>query len=228
MAAFWILNKTSGTPSVPHSVQETETAVGAALAHLPALSGIGRQGYEPGILHRLDTGTSGVLVFAKNQATFEIVKNLWKTPEVTKTYRALVKARDPARAFELQKPLREPIEITTPLAHDPKSSKKMIALETVQMIERGLYRGKALPTHTRIISVLPTSRHGVLDLEIEIETGVMHQIRCHLASLGWPILGDPLYQGAPAQRLFLHAWKIRIKLPSGALEIEAPLPAVWK
>src|ERR671925_567284 len=65
-----VIHKASGVPSVPHDEDETETAVGAALAHTSALIGIGNRPLEPGLLHRLDTGTSGLLVFAKSQAEF--------------------------------------------------------------------------------------------------------------------------------------------------------------
>src|SRR5690606_29289920 len=66
-----VLNKPSGIPSVPHSAVETKTAVGSALAHYPRLAGVGTRPLEPGLLHRLDTGTSGCLAFAKNAAAFD-------------------------------------------------------------------------------------------------------------------------------------------------------------
>ncbi|MBC7690921.1 MAG: RluA family pseudouridine synthase [Methylotenera sp.] len=216
------LNKDSGIPSVPHAIHETDTAVSSALAHFPGLEQVGRRGFEPGILHRLDTGTSGVLLFAKNQPTFETLQSLWKTPRVIKTYRALVQSQsaDPSpETWQLPK------VIATPLAHDPKSSKKMIALSREDSEERGLYRGKPLPALTRIrqLSRLEGRNPDSWDLEIEIETGVMHQIRCHLASVGLPILGDSLYRGGISPRLWLHAWKLKVD----SLEITAPLPAHW-
>lgn len=65
----------------------------------------------------------------------------------------------------------------------------------------------------------------VADLEIEIETGVMHQIRCHLAAIGTPIVGDVLYSGPPSDRIYLHAWKLKIPLKSGKVfEFESSVP----
>ncbi|MCM2279231.1 MAG: RluA family pseudouridine synthase [Oligoflexia bacterium] len=216
-----ILDKTSGTPSVPHAPEETETAVGAALAHAPGLKGVGRGGLEPGLLHRLDTGTSGLLAFAKSQAEFERLRALWSGGEVRKTYRAVAQAGPSAR------PLRAPLELRLELAHDPDSAKRMVALAPGRKLR---HRGKPLPTLTRIQKIRELSE-TLLDLEIEIQTGVMHQIRCTLASLGWPILGDPIYRGAPAPRLWLHAWKLELpceKEEGGTrLLVESPLPKDW-
>ena len=222
-----VLNKRSGIPSVPHQLNETETAVGAALAYLPGLSEVGRgkdsssNGYDPAILHRLDTGTSGLLVFAKTQKEFDRLQALWKTPAVKKTYRAVARA---SNAEELKFP--QIIEV--PIAHDEKTDKRMIAI----IGEHIHFRGKALPAITKILQVTRISSE-IRDIEVQIETGVMHQIRCHLAMLGWPILGDSIYsKGVPSSRLWLHAWKLELLLDSGSgtskkLHLEAALPENW-
>ncbi len=208
-----ILNKPSGTPSAPIQAEETQTATNFAVGYFPLLAEIGRRGLEPGLLHRLDTGTSGALVFAKTQSEFERLLTLWKKHEVRKIYRAIVKNEE-ARHL--------PQEITFPLAHDAKSSKRMISLVPSK---KRKFRGKPLPAETRILAALPLSSQNLLDVEVQIKTGVMHQIRCHLASVGFPILGDPIYRGEKADRLFLHAWKIGFPLASGEFfECEAPLP----
>lgn len=216
-----ILHKSSGVHSLPLSPTETHSAVSAALAHVPTLAGVGRGGLEPGLLHRLDQGTSGLLVFAKNQLEYDRLRELWKKGGVQKVYRTWVGIS----------PLAEPLTtfpkvIRTPLAHSAKSSKRMIAV-TSKMLERQI-RGKPLPAVTRIKAC---HRKGELmaDLEIEIETGVMHQIRCHLASLGMPILGDTTYGKTTAKRLLLHAWRLALPLQSGVLlKLEAELPEEWR
>lgn len=222
-----ILNKASGTPSVPHSSSETETAVGAALAHRPSLALIGKGGLEPAILHRLDTGTSGLLAFAKTEAEFERLKKLWSTGQIRKKYRALV---SPSLSQNTLPKL--PLELRISLAHDEHSSKRMIALSTEK---KRKYRGKPMPTMTHLHSayfvqsqeklfITPT-QGPILDLEIDIQTGVMHQIRCTLENLGFPILGDPIYHGKPSSRLWLHAWKLEIPGENGQkICVIAPLP----
>jgi 23S rRNA pseudouridine1911/1915/1917 synthase len=213
-----VLNKTSGVPSAPLESDETETAVGAALAYCPALQSIGRGGLEPGLLHRLDTGTSGLLVFAKTQREYERLHTLWKKGQVKKHYRALVQLKNPLPKL--------PHLINAHLAHSSHNRKKMVVLDPES---HKVYRGKPLRAVTRIITI-HSQQSMQADLEIEIETGVMHQIRCHLSHFGWPILGDPIYgdQTALLPRLYLHAWHLKIELENGnVLSLESPLPEDW-
>jgi 23S rRNA pseudouridine1911/1915/1917 synthase len=234
-----ILNKPSGLPSVPHSTDETETAVGVALAHCPALASIGRSPLEPGLLHRLDTETSGVLVFAKTQSEFDRLLAQWKTPQTSKIYRAVIERFSPI-------PEVFPHLIDLPLGHDLKSSKKMRVATQDQLYR---VRGKPLTARTNLLraqkipnSSFPHTPHELFDLTVQIYTGVMHQIRVHLSANGWPILGDPVYHPnsrnqAPnrhqnsdltQKRLWLHASIIHLPLASGkTLEITAPLPEDW-
>lgn len=237
-AEIFALNKPAHTPSLPHSEKETDTAVNSALATFPKLSELAESGQckplEPGLLHRLDNETSGVLVFAKTAEAFEHFRHHWKTDRITKIYRAIVYSDPNSAAIAL------PTVITQPLGHDSKSSRRMIALplgSDGQPTEWSLkkIRGKPLEARTRILRSeklrsLPNGQ-TLLDLEIEIETGVMHQIRCHLAHLGFPIIGDTVYGGAePSQlglqkRLYLHAWKLLLKTQGAPTVIEAPLPS---
>ncbi len=222
-----ILNKPSGIPSVPHSAEETLSMVGIFLELHPECANLGRGGLESGILHRLDTGTSGCLVFAKTQAAFEKVKETWKTPEVQKTYRAL------SRPIGLEPSSSKPIPsvITLPIGHDIKSKRRMrvVQPEWNNHQTRIRIRGKPLPARTRVLEFIEL-KGGQYDITVEIDTGVMHQIRVHLAHYGFPLVGDPVYEGAPANRLGLHAWKI--KIPSSSpdappIDITAPLPLFW-
>ncbi|OFZ22229.1 MAG: hypothetical protein A2X94_01865 [Bdellovibrionales bacterium GWB1_55_8] len=169
------------------------------------------------MLHRLDTLTSGILAFAKTPTEYARLRALWKTPDVKKIYRAVATS-----APETPPP---PNLIQWPIAHDAKKAKLMRAIKEKNGI-RGI-RGEPLPAKTRIIShqsISPVSR----DFEIEITTGVMHQIRCHFSAAGWPLAGDPIYGGTPAPRLWLHAWRLSLPLSSGELlHLEAALPPEW-
>lgn len=192
-----VINKPSGMPSAPLHYDEENTAVHHALAHFPGLPRTHPK--EPGLLHRLDTGTSGCLAFAKTQSSFDFYKSSWKSGQVRKLYLA-----------QIDRPLQErpPLEIQLPLGHDCKSSKRMCV---VSDRNASRIRGKALPAQTRIVEVHPLDE-GRFEVLIEITTGVMHQIRAHMAHIGAPLLGDLIYGGTPAERLMLHA--VRLILPN--------------
>lgn len=226
-----VLNKPAGMPSIPLNSEETGTAVHSALAHFPGLRNIGRGGLEPGILHRLDTGTSGLLVFAKTNEYFDFLQQHWKTDRVRKWYRAICSPKQKDGSISPPDPL-PPGEISFPLGHSAKSSKKMICIHNAAALRQ--IRGKALAAKTLIQEVKVIDEQARrLDLFIEIRTGVMHQIRCHLASVNWPIDGDLIYKGRLADRLWLHAWRIELPLLPTAhkrearLLLEARLPLSW-
>ncbi len=218
-ADILVLNKQSGIPSAPQSPDDTETAVGSALAHHPALKTIGTHPLEPGLLHRLDTGTSGILIFAKTNEEWARLLQIWKQRRIQKYYRAWIYPTQPLSPM--------PFLIHQPLAHPSRSSKKMIALHQGDR----QFHGKPLPAQTillRMHAALQYENILVNDIEIQIITGVMHQIRCHLAHFKWPILGDTLYRGHPSTRLWLHAWRVTLPLKSKQLlDLEAPLPDQW-
>jgi 23S rRNA pseudouridine1911/1915/1917 synthase len=231
-----ILHKRSGTPSLPHSAEEKNTAVNFALALHPNMATFGKSPLEAGLIHRLDTGTSGLLVFAKTKEEFDRVSLAWKNREIRKFYRAWVSPISELPSFLSVPSL--PHLIQYPLAHDGKSAKKMIAIQDTspQKMKRLNIRGKPLEARTWIRADHSLSQKNKItntmannrDLEIEIETGVMHQIRCHLASIECPIIGDPQYKGKPSERLWLHAWRLELTLKSGVkLRLEAALPEGW-
>ncbi len=198
-----VFYKPSGMPSEPISRTETDTALQHALAHDPSLM----------LLHRLDTGTSGLLAFARTEEAYAFFKEAWKQGLVRKFYRALVTA-----------PISAPFPrlLDAPLGHDPKSSKRMRVVTPGHKI-----RGKPLPARTTLINCRPVagpdSRTGkpTYEVTIELHTGVMHQIRVHLASQGAPILGDAVYGGEPSQRLWLEAWRLELPTPrAGVTSVE--------
>ena len=225
-----VLHKHSGVPSAPLQASESHTAVGSALAHFPALQDVsGRRPLEPGLIHRLDTGTSGLLVFAKTIQELERLIEVWKARRVKKTYRARVTKR--TRSNELPGDPRAPVTWSQGLAHSAKSSKRMLVLDpSVRPTRNSEIRGKPLPAITHLRQVRPDPSNSSpsssgWDFELEIETGVMHQIRAHLAHAGFPIQGDSIYGGIESSRLWLHAWRLELPLCSGVkLVLEAALP----
>jgi len=221
------LHKPSDFPSLPHKDRplNEKTMVSLALEVCPALDHNWPNSLEKGLLHRLDRETSGVLLFAKNQTAYDELKKNWKQSSVIKTYRALSTMVDP-RGVEF----RTPYLCEIPIGHDLKSKKRMRAVRRDVDLKR--IRGEPRRAITRVVYVqdLKTTRHDfpIQDIEVEIKTGVMHQIRVHLMELGLPILGDPLYGEASDSRLWLHAWKIQVLRDSGrSMSIEAPLPDDW-
>jgi 23S rRNA pseudouridine1911/1915/1917 synthase len=238
--AHWVVvDKPSGLPSAPIASRESETAVSQLLRILSQLrpelglelarvaQEVGRP-LEAGLLHRLDNGTSGVLAFARSPEDYRRARAAWKTASVHKIYRAVVSG---VGGFP-----ETPLVLDAPIGRSAKSRKRMLVaphgVARPPQGARGL-RGSWLPALTRIVRAVPLpgqtltapqESHALYDLEIRIETGVMHQIRSHLASIAWPILGDPIYHGSAAPRLWLHAWKL--VLPGGEA-FEAPLPSGW-
>jgi 23S rRNA pseudouridine1911/1915/1917 synthase len=186
------------------------TLVNALLHRFQKLSQVGGQ-ERPGIVHRLDRGTSGVLLVARNDAAHRNLAAQFASRKVQKVYTALVHGTVKAERGRIEKPI----------ARDPA--------RRVRMTARG-ERGRTAITEYRVLDRFA----GYTLLEVEIKTGRTHQIRAHFASLGHPVAGDRLY-GAPAKppgrppldRLFLHARRVRFLQPTTGepVTVEAPLPA---
>jgi 23S rRNA pseudouridine1911/1915/1917 synthase len=185
------------------------TLANALVARFQSLSGLGGD-LRPGIVHRLDRYTSGVILVAKNDAAHRTLAALFAGRKVEKTYLALVHGDVKADRGRIEKPI----------ARDPRRRTRMTAR---------LDRGRAAWTEYQVVRRLA----GFTFLEVRIGTGRTHQIRVHLSSIGHPVAGDRLY-GAPAnnetnpprERFFLHAHRIRFEHPftGQAIEIESPLP----
>jgi len=192
------------------------TLVNALLYRYENLSGLGGA-IRPGIVHRLDRFTSGVLRVAKNDAAHQSLAAQFAARNVEKVYLALVHGTVKAESGRIDRPI----------ARDPVRRTRMTAR---------LHEGRSAWTEYRVLRRLaPVGRSGAFTLlEARIGTGQTHQIRVHLASIGHPVAGDTLY-GAPAKveghpalgRYFLHAHRIRFRLPSTGEEIslKSPLPA---
>jgi 23S rRNA pseudouridine1911/1915/1917 synthase len=200
-----VLNKAAGEVVHPAPGHRTGTLVHAILAHCSDLAGVGGK-LRPGVVHRLDKDTSGVLLVAKNDLAFRRLQEQFKGREVRKTYLALVAGR-----------LAQPRGVVdAPIGRDPKQRKRMAVVSW----------GRPAVTRYRVLRAVGDASL----LEVQPLTGRTHQIRVHLAFLGHPVVGDAVYarRGLPriAPRQFLHAWRIAFRHPTSDEEIEfrAPLP----
>ena len=208
-----VINKAAGMVVHPGAGHETGTMVNALLHHVDDLSGIGGE-LRPGIVHRLDRGTSGVIVVAKHDAAHQELSRQFQDREVEKEYIALVWGGVAAGR-----------RIDAAIGRDPSNRQKMSA--------RARFAREAVTRITRA-----WTWKGLSLLHVAIHTGRTHQIRVHLSAIGHPVVGDTLYGGVhrrvpgdirAVQRLdrpFLHAWRLVITHPSYGrrLEFRAPLP----
>jgi 23S rRNA pseudouridine1911/1915/1917 synthase len=203
-ADMLVVNKPPGMTVHPSPGHTSKTLVNAILSHCHDLSGIGGV-LRPGIVHRLDRDTSGVIVVAKNDAAHNALAKQLKERSIEKTYVALVEGTpQPAEGV-----------IDAPIARDPRNRQRMAVVD----------RGRESTTAYKLIERFS----GMSLVEARPKTGRTHQIRVHLAAIGHPIIGDRVY-GKPSQlicRQFLHARRIVFAHPRTGerVEFDAPLPA---
>lgn len=209
-----VIDKAAGMVVHPGAGHQRGTVVNALLFHVDDLSGIGGE-LRPGIVHRLDRGTSGVMVAAKNDAAHQELSRQFHDREVEKEYIALVWGLVHAGR-----------RIDAPIGRDPADRQKMSTRAR-----------RARNAVTRVTWAL--NLRGVSLVHVAIHTGRTHQIRVHLSAIGHPIVGDQTYGGVhrhvaadvrPVQRLerpFLHAARLKFTHPADGrvLEFESPLPA---
>ena len=202
-----VVNKPAGMVVHPSPGHDSGTLVHAALGHIPELEGIGGE-ERPGIVHRLDKDTSGLIVVAKNEQAHRWLQDQFKSRQVEKIYLALVDGRPPTPAGRVE----------APIGRNATHRKLMSVVP--------LDRGREAVSEYRTLESFPA--HTLL--EVHPLTGRTHQIRVHLAFLGCPVAGDTVYgkhkSTVDLDRHFLHAYKLKIILP-GEKEpriFEAPLP----
>jgi 23S rRNA pseudouridine1911/1915/1917 synthase len=179
------------------------TLVNALLHHFETLSGVGGP-LRPGIVHRIDRFTSGVLLVAKNDAAHQRLAAQFAGRQVEKVYLAL--AQGAVR--------QETGRIERPIARDPIRRTRMTAR---------LDEGRPAWSEYRVLRRFPNATL----LEVQIGTGRTHQIRAHLAAIGHPVVGDTLYGAAGNSglgRYFLHAHRIKFRKPSSGEEVEVVSP----
>ncbi len=198
-----VVDKPAGLTTHPAPGHGTGTLVNALLAHLPRLPESDNPA-RPGIVHRLDKDTSGLLIVAKTPPALARLSAQFKSRFVKKTYLALVTGRvTPEKGV-----------IDAPIGRDPVHRQRMAVT----------YTGRPARTGYKVLRYLP----GATLLEAYPETGRTHQIRVHFAAVGHPVVGDATY-GTPSRlvgRQFLHAYRLSFRLPSSGKPVEftAPLP----
>ena len=211
-----VVNKAPGMVVHPAPGHFTGTLVNALLYHCPDLSGIGGVA-RPGIVHRLDQDTSGLIVVAKSQKAMEnLVKAFASHKHIEKTYIAVCHGR----------PRLDSGRIENLIGRHPVDRKRMAIVQR---------NGKSAITNWKVLSTPFESREkGYSLIECRIETGRTHQIRVHMASLGTPVIGDKQYgkqaldkrlPDVPARQM-LHAWRLTLWHPveSRQMTFTAPIP----
>ena len=226
-----VLDKPAGMDTHGFSARYTHTLANFLAARRPEISRIGRSRWEPGLAHRLDRETSGLVLVAKTQRSFEQLRLQFRGRLIKKKYWALVWGKTDREG-----------SITYPIAHDSHDKRRMRAIIHESTVDRSVKSWKALTRFRTFAAAaglsiphpnpLPEGEERVRVhslLEIEMETGVMHQIRVHLAAIEHPIVGDTLYgraRPADLKRQFLHAYHLELRHPQTGREliVESPLP----
>ena len=201
-----VVDKPAGIVVHPGAGRQTGTLASGLLHRYPGLEGIGQEG-RWGIIHRLDQGTSGLLLVARSAAAFEFLTAELASRRIHRSYLALVHGVPPMPTGTIDAPIgRDP-------AHPTR--KKVVP------------EGRPARTHYRVVEGFGTSAL----LEVDLETGRTHQIRVHLATIGHAVVGDRTYtrrlEPVRLRRIFLHAARLGFKHPATGEEIsvESPLPA---
>ena len=205
-----IVNKPSGMVVHPAAGNESDTLVNALLYHVHDLSGIGGE-IRPGIVHRLDKDTSGLILIAKNDAAHTALSKQFKQRTMEKHYRAVAHG-----SFAKPEGL-----IDAPIGRHPVDRNKMAVVAN----------GKPSRTEWHVLEQL----HGATYLDVHLLTGRTHQIRVHMLSVGHPLLGDKIYApnlktAVRVPRLMLHAYSLAFTHPTTGerLTFCAPLPAAFE
>ena len=211
-----VIDKKAGMVVHPAAGHSRGTLVNALLFHCKDLSGIGGK-LRPGIVHRVDKDTSGVMIVTKNDEAHHKLAGQFKTHSISRRYKALVFGA-----------MEQEGTVDLPLGRHPRHRKKIAIVNG----------GRRAVTHWTVLRAY----RGVTFVELELETGRTHQIRVHLSNMGHPVIGDPLY-GNPKRaveiastsvrkrikaldRQALHAFHLAFRHPrtGKAMEFESPLP----
>jgi 23S rRNA pseudouridine1911/1915/1917 synthase len=222
---FLAINKPAGVlvhrpENGPKSVQEAGVLTDWIKEHYPETKGVGDEPIlRPGIVHRLDEDTSGILLIAKNQRFFEYLKGLFQKHEIKKTYLALVAGRMVGKG-----------KIEKPIGLISGSVKRSVRAKNMKMVKEAVTEYQVLKIFKRPDEDKDGEFKYYSLLRVSPHTGRTHQIRVHLASIDHPIVGDELYgrkkENLGLGRQFLHAESVEFNLEDGSrINMEAELPS---
>jgi 23S rRNA pseudouridine1911/1915/1917 synthase len=186
-----LVDKPAGLVVHPSPGHTAHTLVNALLAHCPDLANFG-DAMRPGIVHRLDRDTSGLMIIAKNSVAQRYLINQFKARSVSKGYLVLVKGKlTPNQGI-----------IDASVGRDPSNRKRMAVVSGGRQARTGYKVKEYLGDYTL--------------LEVITETGRTHQIRVHLSAIGYPVVGDPIYgvRSVYVKRQFVHAYRLGFHLPA--------------
>lgn len=220
---FAVISKPAGLVVYPGTKHNEKTLINGLLSIWPEIKTVGDPPVgglrlRPGIVHRLDKDTSGIMIIAKNNSTFEYFKNLFKNRQVKKTYLALVHEiltpREGMIDFPIRRSASNPVkQVAVKINSQEKNTHIALTRWTVKQ-----YLKDSLDNEYTLVEAMP-------------ETGRMHQIRVHFAAIGHTIVGDKIYtpnkkqKATPLKNHFLHAANLGFISPSGKiLNFSAPLP----
>jgi 23S rRNA pseudouridine1911/1915/1917 synthase len=202
-----VINKPAGMVVHPAAGHTSGTLVHAVLAHAPEIEGVGGE-KRPGVVHRLDKNTSGLIILAKNDRSQHWLQNQFQDRQVGKKYIALVDGKPPTPKGRVE----------APIGRDPTNRQRMAVTPP--------HKGRNAISEYRTLEIFDI--HTLL--EVRILTGRTHQIRLHMAFIECPVAGDTIYGrrqlSIPLNRQFLHAAQLSLIIPGEASPriFEAPLP----
>lgn len=213
-ADLLVVDKPAGQATAPLRPGETGTLANALVGRFPELAGIGYGPREPGILHRLDVGTSGLVLVARTAASFAELREALQSGRIEKRYELVCKSDG----------LPDEGSIEYPLTNHPKDQRRVYACVHPRDVIR--YAPRPASTQYRVVE----RKEAWALVEAEAPKALRHQIRAHFAALGHPLAGDELYGGAPIRSLGRHALHAsRVRYGGGAcvdpFDVSSPLPA---
>jgi 23S rRNA pseudouridine1911/1915/1917 synthase len=208
---FWVVEKPPGLPTHPVTPEETNTLANWWIAQDPKILDFAEDPLRPGIVHRLDTDTSGLILLARTPDALGSLQDQFRSRRVYKTYRALVWGHPPDSGT-----------IDFPLAHDPKSKRRMRALQNSKDFS-------SLKSRPALTDYRVQRKFADFSLvQVHTRTGRMHQVRVHMAAIGHPLVGDKIYRSTKPKkdcpfeisRHFLHATTLAFFHPTTQEKME--------
>lgn len=205
------IDKPAGMPAVSLGEGEEDTLAAWIIRKFPEQKGLPKGALEAGLIHRLDNDTSGIIIAARNPGAYNNLRAQFDEESVKKEYVALVVGVPPKNGT-----------IEFPIANHPRKKKKMIACRSEKEARELHARNATTSFHLIKAFRHPKKKTAYSLLSVSIKSGARHQIRVHLAALGFPLAGDALYQNPKIKNLdslglsrhFLHASKIEFRHPA--------------